>query len=187
MLALANKKITAISCGETHTLALTDNGHLYSFGANGCGQLGQFQNDYDRKRRGSFEEIVFPKIQSGMDNGCSFTSAFETSSVNSSPRDSSRVSNDNHEESKNAEMNGQLNSPPHLQSAHDYGIETICYAPKLVKSLMHRRVIRISSGGVHNICIVESKPSCILKDVYLAFKEGKFTDVIFKGFYQTEP
>ena len=35
--ALQNKKIIAISCGETHTLALTDTGHLYSFGANGCG------------------------------------------------------------------------------------------------------------------------------------------------------
>ena len=35
--ALSNKKIVAISCGETHTMALTDSGHLYSFGANGCG------------------------------------------------------------------------------------------------------------------------------------------------------
>ena len=51
---------------------------------------------------------------------------------------------------------------------------------------MHRRVIRISSGGVHNICIVEAKPSCILKEVYHAFKENKFTDVIFKGFYYTD-
>lgn len=83
-------------------------------------------------------------------------------------------------------MNGPLNSPPALVSAHDYGIETIAYTPKLVKSLMHKRVIRISSGGVHNICIVEAKPSCILKDVYCSFKESKFTDVIFKGFYQIE-
>ena len=35
--SLANKKVVAISCGETHTLALTEGGHLYSFGANGCG------------------------------------------------------------------------------------------------------------------------------------------------------
>lgn len=83
-------------------------------------------------------------------------------------------------------MNGPLNSPPALVSAHDYGIETIAYTPKLVKSLMHKKVIRISSGGVHNICIVEPKPSCILKDVYNAFKEGKFVDVTFKGFYQIE-
>ena len=38
--ALINKKIVAISCGETHTLCLTDSGHLYSFGGNTCGQLG---------------------------------------------------------------------------------------------------------------------------------------------------
>jgi alpha-tubulin suppressor-like RCC1 family protein len=38
--ALTNKKIVAISCGETHTLCLTDSGHLYSFGGNTCGQLG---------------------------------------------------------------------------------------------------------------------------------------------------
>jgi alpha-tubulin suppressor-like RCC1 family protein len=35
--SLANKKIVAISCGETHTLCLTDSGHLYSFGGNTCG------------------------------------------------------------------------------------------------------------------------------------------------------
>lgn len=35
--SLLNKKIVAISCGETHTLCLTDTGHLYSFGGNSCG------------------------------------------------------------------------------------------------------------------------------------------------------
>lgn len=29
-----------ISCGEAHTLCLTDEGHIYSFGASSCGQLG---------------------------------------------------------------------------------------------------------------------------------------------------
>ena len=51
----------AISCGETHTLALTDSGHLYSFGANGCGQLGQFLCEFEKRRRDSFEEIELPK------------------------------------------------------------------------------------------------------------------------------
>ena len=50
---------------------------------------------------------------------------------------------------------------------------------------MHRKVIRISSGGVHNICIVEAQPSCILTDVYTSFMNCQFTDVIFKGFYTT--
>lgn len=40
--ALSNKKIIDISCGELHTLSLTESGTLYSFGGNTCGQLGQF-------------------------------------------------------------------------------------------------------------------------------------------------
>ena len=98
-------------------------------------------------------------------------------SVNNSPRESSRGSSnkangaDDPTASSNVAMVSPLMSPPPLYSANDYGIETICYTPKLVKSLMHRKVIRISSGGVHNICIVEAKPSCILKDVYMAFMQ----------------
>jgi len=38
--ALGNKKIIDVSCGELHTLALTETGTLYSFGGNTCGQLG---------------------------------------------------------------------------------------------------------------------------------------------------
>lgn len=83
-------------------------------------------------------------------------------------------------------MSMPLNSPPALYSASDYGIEKTEQVPKLVKSLMHKKVIRISSGGVHNICIVESHPTCILKDIYKLFIEGKFTNVVFKGFYQTQ-
>ena len=50
---------------------------------------------------------------------------------------------------------------------------------------MHRKVIKISSGGVHNICIVEPQPSSLLEDIYKQFMNGLYTDVIFKGFYQT--
>jgi hypothetical protein len=78
-----------------------------------------------------------------------------------------------------------LLSPPPLYSANDYGIDSCCLAPKLLKSLMHRKVIKISSGGVHNICIVEPYPSSIMQDVYLSFMHSSYTDVIFKGFYST--
>ena len=57
--------------------------------------------------------------------------------------------------------------------------------PKLIKSLMHRKVIKISSGGVHNICIVEQYPQSLMQDVYQSFIQGKYTDVVFKGFYST--
>ena len=78
-----------------------------------------------------------------------------------------------------------LNSPPPLYSANDYGIEKIEQVPKLVRSLMHKKVIRISSGGVHNICIVETNPTSVVRDIYRFFMEAKFTNLVFKGFYQS--
>ena len=79
--ALGNKKIVAISCGETHTLCLTDGGHLYSFGGNTCGQLGQYQQPKDpKKQRKSIEEIVFPK-----QNSDSHQYSFMSSSNDSPP------------------------------------------------------------------------------------------------------
>ena len=50
---------------------------------------------------------------------------------------------------------------------------------------MHRKVIKISSGGVHNICIVDPYPHTIMQDVYQSFIQGKYCDVVFKGFYTT--
>ena len=46
-----------------------------------------------------------------------------------------------------------------LYTTEDYKIDGMQFTPQLVKSLMHRKVIKISSGGVHNICIVEHHPS----------------------------
>jgi hypothetical protein len=92
----------------------------------------------------------------------------------------------NREECNNVDMgsnNAPLMSPPALLSAQDYGLETVSHTPKMIKSLMHRKVIKISSGGVHNICIVEQSTSNILKDVYTCFMQNKYTDVVFKGFY----
>ena len=86
----------------------------------------------------------------------------------------------------NAHMAGAspLMTPPPLYSTDDYKIDGMQLIPKLVKSLMHRKVIKISSGGVHNICIVEPQPSSLLEDVYKQYMNGLYTDVIFKGFYQ---
>lgn len=39
-----NTKIDSITCGADHTLAMTMHGQIYSFGFNGCGQLGHGNN-----------------------------------------------------------------------------------------------------------------------------------------------
>jgi hypothetical protein len=53
---------------------------------------------------------------------------------------------------------GHPSQAPSQLQAPDYGLETPIMTPKLVKSLMHRRVTKIASGGVHNICVVEPNP-----------------------------
>lgn len=37
---LLNIVVTQIACGDAHTVALTNEGRLYSWGGGGCGQLG---------------------------------------------------------------------------------------------------------------------------------------------------
>ncbi|XP_003962937.1 protein RCC2 homolog [Takifugu rubripes] len=43
---LADHLVVAAACGRNHTLALTDNGSVYSFGENKLGQLGQCSQTY---------------------------------------------------------------------------------------------------------------------------------------------
>jgi hypothetical protein len=43
----------------------------------------------------------------------------------------------------------------------DYGLDAPYHTPRLVRTLTDRKVIKISSGGVHNICIVEPFPSSL--------------------------
>jgi hypothetical protein len=50
---------------------------------------------------------------------------------------------------------------------------------------MHRKVIKISSGGVHNICIVEPHPCSLVEEVYKQYIDCLYTDVVFQGFHST--
>ena len=45
---------------------------------------------------------------------------------------------------------------------------------------MHRWVTLISSGGVHNICIVQSLPNSLAYDITKQFISSNFTDFTFK-------
>lgn len=44
---LTARKLIGVACGGGHTLALTDQGRLYSFGLNGTGQLGNGSNNME--------------------------------------------------------------------------------------------------------------------------------------------
>jgi alpha-tubulin suppressor-like RCC1 family protein len=112
--ALLGKKITAISCGETHTLALTNTGHLYSFGANGCGQLGQFLCEYERKRRDSFDDIVLPKMSNLNGEQYSFMSGADSEGDENSDQEK-KISSD--------PRTNTLSTPPPLYNTEDYKID----------------------------------------------------------------
>lgn len=97
-MALINKKIVAISCGETHTLALTEGGLLYSFGGNTCGQLGQYTKEMEKARGGrksGIDEIIFPKhtLES---NPYSFMSSTDSPPDTPSDRKDYSFNNSNH-------------------------------------------------------------------------------------------
>jgi alpha-tubulin suppressor-like RCC1 family protein len=70
---LRGKVITAVSCGEAHTLTLTDKGCVYSFGASNCGQLGlksEFLHARTQRRSQNESKLVsyqeIPKLVTGL-------------------------------------------------------------------------------------------------------------------------
>ncbi|XP_076633725.1 RCC1 and BTB domain-containing protein 1-like isoform X1 [Colletes latitarsis] len=54
--ALANDRIVRIACGDSSSVAITENGEIYSWGDNGVGQLGV----------GNYEDRVYPCIVQGL-------------------------------------------------------------------------------------------------------------------------
>lgn len=57
---LAGKKVVHISCGQTSSMVVTDNGEVYGWGYNGVGQLGigNYVNQMTPSRVGSLIGIV---------------------------------------------------------------------------------------------------------------------------------
>jgi len=78
-------------------------------------------------------------------------------------------------------LEGSVNSGsmPQMNIFEEKQKESVSLVPKLVKSLMHRKVLKISSGGVHNICIIEPYPNRLASDIYKCLTKSKFTDVCF--------
>lgn len=142
------------------------------------------------------EEIFFAKSPDM--TAQSFNTYLETSSIHS--QENSRDSKGNDEESDNEKesdqerqdhngsdedtirmMEGSVagNLTPQMNIFEEKQKESISLIPKLIKSLMHRKVLKISSGGVHNICIVEPYPNHLANALYRCYLKNKFTDISF--------
>jgi alpha-tubulin suppressor-like RCC1 family protein len=182
VIALDKKKIVEISCGEAHSLVLTDKGHVFGIGANSWGQLGQF---YTEMKASEAEEIFQARTTDTASQ--SFNTYLETSSVHSAAEsdDSNRSNKSSQENLSDDEAiklleNSVNSSLPQMNIFEEQKQkESVSLSPKLIKSLMHRKVLKISSGGVHNICIVEAFPNHLAPDLYRCFMKSKWTDICF--------
>lgn len=175
---------------------MTDKGHVFGIGANSCGQLGQY---YTEMKPQDAEEIFQAKPADIA--GQSFGTYLETSSLHSNDNDNSRDSKNNDDVSSEVDNKSEqekydpnisdeetirmlegsvaTGSMPQMHIFEEKQKESVSLIPKLIKSLMHRRVLKIASGGVHNICIVEPYPNYLPADIYRCLMKSKFTDVCF--------
>jgi hypothetical protein len=163
--ALEGKKIVAVSCGEAHTLVLDENGIIHSFGANSCGQLGQdlpgrCESISEAK---SIRESIEPiRIIEGR-------RAIEESQNSTITLQHLR----NNRRNANALLELYPMHKEELSISHYYS------TPNVVKHLMSTNVLKISSGGVHNLAIVETISNSLQPAIYGAFVNGLHTDFTF--------
>ena len=171
--ALANKNIISVSCGEAHSLVLDDNSIIYSFGANGCGQLGQDVlvqcDDAEKARNASFKVEKHSNEPIRVIDG--------------------RRSNVSNEESQHLIINLQAlrNSRRNANTAFELypmykdelSIVHFHSTPKIIRSLVSKNVLKISSGGVHNLAIVEENNNSLQASIYMTFITGAHTDFNF--------
>lgn len=101
-------------------------------------------------------QIVFPKA--GYSRAPSVSDSFAgNDSYGDSPRGESQMIADDESGHSSQQQPSQV-AQVHPVTPPDFGLEQPQMTPRLLRSLMHRRVTKIASGGVHNICVVEPCP-----------------------------
>ena len=68
---------------------------------------------------------------------------------------------------------------PRYQRDNEHKI--VCYhpVPKLISSILYKKVYSIACGGVHNIIVTDPHPRSIAMDLYRYYKQPQFTDFTF--------
>ncbi len=192
--ALAKKTVVAVSCGEAHTLALDDNGIIYSFGANGCGQLGQ-----DMPAR--YEESKVAVTATGS-LGATVASKPDNANKSRTSEPATRGTVDNRrstaavtaavsstDEGQHLTLNLQIlrnnrrntNTAFELYPMHkeELSITHFYPTPNMIRSLLAASVLKIASGGVHNLAIIESTTHSLQTAIYCRFTIAAHTDFTF--------
>ncbi|WP_171637804.1 RCC1 domain-containing protein [Paenibacillus plantarum] len=126
--ALNDETVTAITAGGYHSLVLTTNGEVYSFGAGGTGQLG-LGNYVDQL---SPTKMPFPRRVTAIDAGVDYTLMLSTIDSRISPSYTSFDKYVQHQDHTDQTINLQLNGNPFtgitngtytLQVGDDYTVD----------------------------------------------------------------
>lgn len=181
--SLRKMKIAYIACGDSHSVALANSGDVYTWGAAACGQLGLEELDFlprdaDESPYQPFPSLVAKlkgkniiSVACGEAHTLVLTSTGVVYSFGASNCGQLGIVYHVPEQSKVRIPRYQRESEPKSVSYQP--------VPKLISSLLPKRVMSLACGGVHNVIVAESPPKSIALDLYPYFKVPQFTDFAF--------
>jgi alpha-tubulin suppressor-like RCC1 family protein len=179
---LRKLKIVYIGCGDSHSVALTYSGEVYIWGAAACGQLGLEELDFLPRDADDSPYQPFPSLVAKLKGKVIV-------SVACGEAHTLVLTNAGIVYSFGASNCGQLGIPsqppdnkvriPRHQRESEHKILSCQPVPKLISSLLSKKVYSIACGGVHNIIVTDSPPKSITMDLYKYYKQPQFTDFTF--------
>ena len=151
---LAGKKAKEVACGLNHTIVITEDGRVYTFGHGELGQLGHC----------SFENKLTPTLIQQVQ-----LEGKDVVQVACGRLHTMALTSDGRLYSWGNGMSGKLGHGSELSSA----------VPSVVESLLGHKVVHISSYNAHSVAFVESKRSPYAKKMKAMINDETCSDVVF--------
>ncbi|KAL6070697.1 rho-related protein racA [Balamuthia mandrillaris] len=151
VMGLKGKNIVAVGCGWQHTVALDDNGRIYTWGAGKEGQLGLGDKKDCKEPRELLSDDVFVQVECGY-------------------RHTAAISDNGSLYVWGEGRGGKLG----------IGTTTNTFVPSLVGELHNKSVRQVGLGGNHSAAIVGSEPSSLVVDLGKLLNSKELSDITFK-------
>ena len=174
--------IVSIACGDSHSMAIDINGKLYAWGAAACGQLGlEFTSNLPKDIEGNpyqpeprqvtyFENIKITSVACGENHTLVLCEGGLVYSFGGS--NCGQIGFPEVKESKLI----YNNIPKSLHNRINENINSKYEKPRLITSLLGKNVVKMASGGVHNILLVENESS-FLHSLFNMYKNENMIDI----------